>query len=239
MLLAVLSAAGRGCAAFFLLLAVTRLMGNKAIAQLTFFDFCIAITIGSTASDIGLAGDDSFASAASVLITLGALALSAGYFHLKSFRFRKLVNSEPIVLIANGTLVETNLKKARLAVTDLTSLLREKDVFRIGDVNFAVLENNGRLSVLLKSEAQTVTQGDLQMALPETALMKELVLDGKILHENLEAAGKNTEWLLAALAAQGAAGPERVLFAALDGEEKLYVAKKGDGREKPGVYGIE
>jgi uncharacterized membrane protein YcaP (DUF421 family) len=148
MLTDILWAMLRAFIAYILILTVARLMGRKAISQMTFFDFCVAITLGSVTANIGFGGDNSFHAAVTVLLTLGFLSIVTGFLCIKSFAVRKLVNSEPLLLIDNNQVVERNMKKARITMTELTSLLREKNAFNIKDVQEAVLENDGKLSVL-------------------------------------------------------------------------------------------
>ncbi|WP_411678391.1 DUF421 domain-containing protein [Caproicibacter sp.] len=229
----------RSAAAFLLLMLVTRLMGKKAISQMTFFDFCVGITLGSVTTEIGLTGNDSMGTAIVMLFTLAGLTILTGYLHLKSMKFRKAVNSEPLMLIENGRIVEANLKKARITLNDLTSLLREKNAFNIADVNNAVLENDGKLSVQLKSGKKPVTPSELQLHPPEKGLTRDIVIDGILLNENLEATNLTKEWLYEELKKQGFSNLKEVFFAALDSSGSLYVSKGMKGKEQPGQHGIE
>jgi uncharacterized membrane protein YcaP (DUF421 family) len=226
-------------AAFVLIMVVARLMGRKAISQMTFFDFCVAITLGSVTANIGFGGDNSFHSSVTVLITLGLLAIITDCFHIKSMKFRKLVNSEPLILIENNQIVEANMKKARISLTNLNSMLRGKNAFNISDVNDAVLENDGKLSVQFKSSKRPATPADLQVHPPETGLTRDIVIDGEIMYENLKATQLTEAWLLSELEAKGIGNIKEVFFAALDSSGGLYVSKGIRGREKPGEHGIE
>jgi uncharacterized membrane protein YcaP (DUF421 family) len=225
--------------AFFLLLSVTRILGRKIIAKMTFFDFAVAITLGSVTANIGFGGDSSFHAAVTVLLTLGLLTLITGFLSIKSLHFSKLVNAEPLILIQNNQIVETNMKKARITLTDLTSMLRKMNAFDIGEVNYAILENDGKLSVLFKSDKKPATTGDLQIKPRENGLTKDIIIDGHIMHENLNAIGLNENWLINELKAQGIKNIEEVFFAALDATGSLYISKGIQGKEQPGEYGIE
>lgn len=229
----------RAAAAFILLLVLTRLMGRKSISQMTFFDFCVGIALGSVAANMGMGGDNSFQSAFAVMYTLGLIALLFGYIHIKSMKFRKLVNSEPLVLIENNQIVEKNMKKARITLTELTSMLREKNSFNINDVSYAVMENDGKLSVLPKSDKKPATPSDLQIHPPESGLTKDIVIDGNIMYENLKSTNYTEGWLFDQLKRKGIANIKEVFFAALDASGSLYVSKGIEGKEKPGEHGIE
>lgn len=239
MLTDVLYSAVRSVFAFLLLMLVARLMGRKAISQMTFFDFCVAITLGSVTANIGFGGDNSFHSGVTVLITLGLLAIITGYFHMKSMKFRKLVNSEPLVLIENNQVVEANMKKARITLTDLTSILREKNAFNIADVNYAVLENGGKISVLFKSDKKPATPADLQIHPPEKGLSRDIVINGNIMYENLNGTQLTEAWLFEELKTKGIDNIKEVFFAALDSSGELYVSRGIKGRERHGEHGIE
>lgn len=229
----------RTIVSYILLLIVTRLIGRKSISQMTFFDFSIAITLGAVAANIGSGGDNSLTSSITELLTLGVLGLLTGIIHIHSTRIRKLINSEPVVLISNGELVKTNMKKIRLTINELTSLLREKNYFNIADVHYAILENDGKLSVLPKSDKKPLTPFDMQMHPPESGLTKDIIIDGNILYENLEHTNLTEKWLFNELKRKGFTDAKEVFFAALDSSGQLYVSKGIEGQEQHGQYGIE
>jgi len=141
----------RSIASFILLMIVTRVMGRKAISQMTFFDLAVVITLGTLAASVGMSTDTSSTSATIVMLSFVVLGFMTDFFHLKSFFFRKLVNSEPVVLIKNGNIIRSNMQNTRVTMDSLNALLREKNVFNVADVEFAVFENDGQLSVLPKS----------------------------------------------------------------------------------------
>lgn len=105
---------------------------------------------------------------------------------MKSFRFRKLMSGQSIVLIKHGVLNQGAMKKVRMTVLDLIELLRDQDVFDISEVNFAVLEVNGELSVLLKPEKQTATKGDLKAVKSKEGLQLPVISDGKFVKESID-----------------------------------------------------
>lgn len=229
----------RTVVAFFLILIVTRLMGRKSISQMTFFDFSIAITLGSVTANIGLGSNATFSSAVTVLLTLCLLGIMVGLIHINSFRLRKLFNSEPIIIISNGEIIKKNMKRERLTINELTSLLREKNYFNISDINFAILENDGKLSVLPKSNKKPLTPSDMQIQLPESGLTRDIIIDGNILYENLQYINLTEKWLFTELKNIGINDAKEVFFAALDSSGKLYVSKGNKEIEKHGEYGIE
>jgi len=144
------------CYLFFLAI-LGKLTGQREIGRLTLFDFIISIMIGSTAAG---ALSSSTISLDGVMITVGALAgfqITLSILSLKFSRFRRVIEEEPIILVQNGQLLEQAMRKTRLKLDDLMSQLRLKGYFFLGQVEFAVLEPDGKISVLPKSQHRAVT----------------------------------------------------------------------------------
>lgn len=226
--------------AYLLLLVVARFMGRKALSQMTFFDFAVIITLGSVTANLAMGEETKPIPTAVVLITLSALAIVTGYLHIKSAWIRKLSNSEPVTAVTNGKIVDHNLKKLRYTMDELNSLLRKKNVFNLSDVEFAIVENSGEISVLPKSQKQPLTPSDLNIPTGYKGLTKDLVIDGKTLEENLVSVNLDKNWLNTQLSNQGIQSVEQVFYAGLDSAGNLYVSvKQQDNQEQPGQYGIE
>jgi len=210
------------------------------ISQMTFFDFTVGIMIGSAAGTAALGPyTASLASGAAVLVTVSGLVILIGYLHIKSFRFRKLVDSEPVVAIERGQIVDKNLAKERFTLDELTALLREKNIFKLADVEFAVLEHDGKLSVLPKSAKQPVKPADMNLSPPYQGLGKDIVIDGVVMQENLQDANLDREWLLNQLQTYGIDKVEEVFYAGVDDANRLYVSRRNAKTETHGKYGIE
>ena len=239
MYLSIIYSTVRGLVAFILLMIVTRLMGRKAISQMTFFDFVVAITLGSLTANLGMGSNNNATTAATVIITLAVLAIITDYLHTKSFFVRKVVNSEPVVLIQNGEIVKDNMQRCRVSINDLTTMLREKNTFNIADVEFAIMENDGKLTVQPKSQKQPLTPSDMNIPTAYKELTKDIVIDGNIMYENLKDANLNEVWLIDQLKNAGINNVKDVFFAALDTSGNLYISKGIVGREKDGKYGID
>lgn len=225
--------------AYIYLVILARFIGRRVIAQMTFLDFGVATTFGTLVATVALGSKPSTSTAVNALLTFSVLAVVTGILSLKSIKFRKLVNSEPVVIIEKGKIVDKNMKKTRLSISELTSILRKQSAFNISDVEFAVLENDGQLSVLKKSQKQPLTPSDMNIITSYQALTKDIILDGAIMYENLESANLDEQWLLNQLNSQGIANIQDVFYAGLDSAGKLYVAKKNKNAETHGKYGIE
>ena len=229
----------RGMLTYLFLLTLTRFMGRKLISQMTFFDFAIGVTMGTLAASTALGSKYTPLDAATVFVTMALLTVIIGIFHIHSFQFRKMIDSEPVTMIANGKIVEENLINSRLTLNEILMLLREKNVFNIADVEFAIMENDGQLSVQKKSQHEPLTAADLHLATGYKGLTKDVIMDGNILTENLADINLDEQWLSKELNSRGIDSISRVFYAGLDTSGNLYISMKQDGTEKPGQYGIE
>lgn len=208
---------------FTVLLILTRLTGKKQLSQSTFFDFITAIAIGDIAGE--KVADPEHPLLPWVLGTAlwFGLAVVLDLIVLRSRRIGKLVEGEPTVLIENGRILEKNLYRNFLRVDDLMARLREKGHFNPADVEYAVFETDGEISVLPKSQVRPVQPRDLKVPTEYEGMPRELIVDQEIIRANLQTVGLSEGWLFGELAKQGYAGPEEVLYASIDTQGKLYV----------------
>jgi uncharacterized membrane protein YcaP (DUF421 family) len=225
--------------AFLVLLIILRILGRKEISQMTLFDLGVAVTMGSVTANLAIGTNHTTLSVTVVLATFGLLALLLGYISLKSFRFRKLINSEPVMVVEKGRINQKNMGKIRLTLDELMPLLREKNVFNIADVEFAIMESDGELSVLPKAEKQPLTPSDLKIPMKYKGLTSDLIMDGSIMEENLRAAGHDTGWLMEQLEVNGIKDRCEVFYAGLDSQGNLYLSKRQKAGEKEGEHGID
>ena len=177
------------------LFAITKLIGKKQISELSFFEYVSGITIGSIAGEIIMGLDNHWASGILSILIFGLVTLFADILSLKSKSFRDFFEGKGTIFIKDGKILEDNLKKERYSIDDLSSLLRQKNVFKAADVEFAVLEPRGDLSIMLKKENQPLTAKDLQLNLPQEKEPQTVIMDGKILNDPLAESGKTRKWL--------------------------------------------
>ncbi|OJF16621.1 MAG: hypothetical protein A6D91_11280, partial [Bacillaceae bacterium G1] len=205
----------RGTIAFFTLLIFARLLGKQQMANLTFFDYINGITIGSMAGT--LATDLSTKAWAHWvgLATFVALTFLFQFVTLKNRKLAQVVDGQPVTVIANGKILEKNLARSRIKIDDLLMMLRQKNIFDITQVAYAIYEPDGSLSVLPKAEYQPVTPKDLGLSVEPAGLMTELIVDGHVLEENLSKRNKDKAWLKRQLKAQGVGDVKEVSLAAL------------------------
>jgi uncharacterized membrane protein YcaP (DUF421 family) len=218
----------RGLFAFVTLLIYCRILGKEQIKQLTFFDYVTGITIGSIASMFTANLNDRPWPYFVALTLWMFLTFFLQWVTLRWRYLAKQIDGEPAVVIMNGQLMEDTMRKARLKLTDLLGLLRISGVFDLKEVEFAVYEKNGNLSVLRKAQYQPVRARDLNLPTPYQGLGVELIYDGVVIEQNLRDLKLNRPWLDQELKKAGVVGPEEVFLANLDTEGKLYVDKYKD-----------
>lgn len=210
--------------AYVVLLILGRIMGRKMISRITFFDFLIGVTLGALAVRMSLGNEDSLPLTILSAAVITSMALITDWLNLKSLLFRKIEEGEPVILIQKGKLLYENLSKVKISLSKLLTLLRQKDIFDIGDVDYAIFENDGYLSVLLKPEKLPVAAGEMKITNPENKLSVDVIVDGKVILNNLESSGHTQEWLLQQLRNQGLAKPDQVFYASVNKTDQLYIA---------------
>lgn len=216
----------RSIFAFIILLALGRIVGRKMISRITFFDFIIGVTLGSLGVRLALGADDSLLGNIVAGITIILMVLLIDVCNLKSYLFRKLEEGKPIILVENGIIHEKNLKKVRISLNKLLMLLREKDVFNMDDVYYAIIENDGELSVLLKPDRQALKAADMNVPISPINLPLDLIIDGKIIYENLVQSGHDIEWITAQLKSQNIRSEKDVLYACINPVQGFYISPR-------------
>ncbi|MBY0123782.1 DUF421 domain-containing protein [Bacillus sp. S/N-304-OC-R1] len=230
----------KGICLYILALFLSRKIGTKLISKMTFFDFVMSVSMGSIVANAIIDKEFATLSATTALILLAILTIFTGYLSLKNIRLRKLFNSEPITLVENGTIVDENMKKIKLTISELKMKLREKNVFNVADVEFALMETDGNVSVLPKSDKKPLTPYHMNIKTTSSGIEKDIIIDGAIMEENLTSAGLDKVWLISELNKQKIKDCSEVFYAGLDNTKKLYVSKKhSTSKETHGKYGIE
>jgi len=208
------------------LFILTRLIGKKQMSQLTFFDYVIGISIGSIAAEYAVHADVGAREGITALVVFTIFSLVVSFVSVNSYIGRKLLDGMPIILIENGKVIESGLKKTKLTVNDLLEECRQKDVFDIAGIEFAILETSGKLSVLLKSQNQPLTPGDMSVPTDYEGLCVNVIIDGKIIQEHLRTANIDENWLRGELRNQNYEDCSNILLAYLDSKGTLVVHLK-------------
>lgn len=185
----------RSVVSIAVLFVLAKLMGSKQISQLTFFDYSIGISIGSIAAAMSADDELPFHFPLIAMAVYAVVALAISVATNKSIKVRRFMNGTPTIVIDRGRIVRSNLKKEHIDINELLGQCREEGYFNIAEIDFAILETNGKLSVLPRSDKRPVTPEDLNLTPPEEGLCANVVIDGAVMERHLKAIGKNREWL--------------------------------------------
>ena len=176
------------------LFVIAKIMGHKQMAQLDFFDYITGITIGSIAAELATELEAPWKPLVAMII-YGLVALGLTILAHKFPKTRKYVNGTPTIVMDNGKLYRENMKKAKLELSEFMVLCRQEGYFNINDIETAVFEYNGRITILPKSEKRPLTPEDLNITPEKAEICTEIIMDGRILHENLKRLGLDLTWL--------------------------------------------
>ena len=218
----------RALIAFFTLLIFTRLLGKQQMSQLTFFDYVLGITVGSIAASMTTDLTSSAWPHWVGMVTWIMAVLAIQWITLKWRYASKYIDGEPTVVVMNGMIMEDAMKKLRYRISDLTEQLRDKGVFDITEVEFAVLEVSGKLTVLKKSPYQPVTPKDMFLKTSYKGIGTEIIYDGVVVEKNLKQVNRDRKWLETELKKQGIKDVSEVFYAELESSGNLYVDRYRD-----------
>jgi uncharacterized membrane protein YcaP (DUF421 family) len=211
---------------YTLVIVALRLMGKREIGQLQPFELVVIIMISELAAipseNIGIP----LLSGIIPILVLLLTSLTLAWISLKSERARAVICGTPSILIQRGRILEDELRKNRYNLTDLLEELRIKNIPNIADVEFAVLETNGQLSVFPKSQKRPTTPEDFHITPQYEGLPSTIIMDGNLNTKNLQQANKDLNWLTGELHKQSIDKIENVLIASLDSSGTLYVQAK-------------
>lgn len=215
----------RGLISLVALFLVTKMLGKKQVSQLSLFDYVIGISIGNFAAEMTVNLDTNEINGIVAVLVFGFVAYIVSIATMKSIVLRKFFMGKPTLLIQDGKLLMEGLKKVKFDINDLLEECRGKGYFDISQIAYAVMEINGQLSILPKSEYAPPTLKDLNIKKPKATMCANIIIDGCIMSEALTDMQKNEKWLRHELKTKGVR-LEDVLLATLDEEEKLMVYEK-------------
>lgn len=210
---------------YIVILIVMRLMGKREIGQLQPFELVIAIMIADLASIPMTESGIPIWSGIIPILSLLIMHLIISIINMKSIRMREIVCGKPSILIYRGKIDERMLIKERFTINELEERLRGNNVSNIGDVEYAILETSGQLTVIQKPNKRNAIPEDFNIMPDYEGISYDLVIDGVIMEENLQKVGKNYEWLKKTTQQFGFK-PEQALLVTLDGKGQIFCQKK-------------
>ena len=216
---------------FALLFIVAKFIGHKQIAQFDFFDYITGITIGSIAAEMATELDETWKPLTAVII-YGAVTILLNIITSKAPRTRKFINGSPTIIMDNGKLYRENLKKAKLDLSEFLLMCRQQGFFDLTSIQTAVFEYNGQLTILPVSTQRPATPNDMSLAPEQELLLTELIMDGRILEDNLKRMGLNMTWLEKQLNRCGISSVQDVFLAVCDRNLKFVIYENTSNGKK-------
>ncbi|QUH18914.1 YetF domain-containing protein [Alkaliphilus sp. B6464] len=213
---------------YSLVVVVIRMMGKRQVAEMQPFELVIMIMIAELAAtpmeDVGIP----LINGVIPIIALLSMQVLISYFSLKSEKFREIICGKPSILIHKGRIDQSELRRQRVNMNDLLEALRNKDYFNISDIDYAILETNGQMSILPKADKRPVITSDLYSYdhIQYEELPVTLIVDGKLNDTKLRKAGYDENWLMNQLGKQNIDNIENVFFAFLSSDKIFYAQEK-------------
>jgi uncharacterized membrane protein YcaP (DUF421 family) len=205
------------------LFILTKIMGNRQMSQLSMFDYINGITIGSISAEICYSDDYILPTIAMVIYALFTVLVA--YIASKSVKYRRFFNGTPLVLFDNDKFKVSNLKLSRLDLNELLAECRTQGYFNPSDIQTIILESNGKISVLPKSDKRPISPNDVKVVTTQEINPINLIVNGEVISDNLSVSGKNDVWLYKQLQQQHINSPKDVFLAFCDETNVLTVYK--------------
>ncbi|HEX9024946.1 MAG TPA: YetF domain-containing protein [Clostridium sp.] len=213
----------RAIIAFFFLLCIAKILGQRTISQLRLLDFVISLVIGNIIAHP--LSDEHLALKGSIItsVTLVALYLASLFIILRFPSLRKLVNNSPIKIVQDGEILTEGLKKARISIDVLLEELREEKVEDVKKVALALWEADGKISVFLQPKYEPITPSSLQMEIEPFSFPRTIIKEGKTNSKELKQTQKDEDWIISNLKNLYQTEVKNVLLATLDNKGNLKV----------------
>ena len=204
---------------------IAKIMGHKQMSQLDFFDYITGITIGSIAAELATELEKPWKPLIAMVV-YGTITVILTAVTSKFLRARKFINGTPTIIMNNDKIYRKNMKKAKIDLSEFMVMCRQEGYFNISDIQTAVFEYNGKLTILPKSTKRPVTPKDMNIIPPEEFINTEVIIDGRIMDENLKRMGLNTVWLEQKIKEQGYKNAKEVFLGLCDNKNNLTLYKQ-------------
>lgn len=212
-----------------ILFLIAKIIGHKQVAQLEFFDYITGITIGSIAAELATTLETPWWKPLISMVVFGAVTVALSVLTRKITRSRKYIDGTPTVIMNDGKLYRENLKKAKLELSEFLLLCRQEGYFDLNDIQTAVFEYNGKLSILPVSTKRPLNPEDMGFDPAPAHIGTEIIMDGRIMGDNLRRKGLNEEWLMKELKQQGYKSAKEIFLGVCydDNQLTLFPMKNG------------
>ncbi|BCJ94900.1 DUF421 domain-containing protein [Anaerocolumna cellulosilytica] len=198
------------------LFILAKVMGDREMSELSMFDYISSITIGSIAAEMATSLEENFVQPLIAMVVYAIISFLISYLTCKSMHLRRFFEGRTIILYQSGQVYEKNLLKAKIDVNEFLSMCRVSGYFDLEEIHTAYLEPNGKLSILPTTKHRPVTPNDLNLNPEQEYPLANVIIDGHIIKENLQAAGKDEKWIEKQLNAKGVKELKDVILATCD-----------------------
>ena len=217
------------------LFLITKMLGKKQVSQLSLFDYVIGISIGNFAAEITVNLDSSLIYGIVSVLIFGTFAYTISILTMKSIKIRRFFIGVPTVLIDKGQILEKGLKKVKFDINDLLEECRGNGYFDLNEIDYAIMEVNGKVSIMPKQPYKPITLKDMNLKESNQSLCANVIIDSNIMENNLKNMNKNIEWLEQQLKIKGYESLDNILLATLDKNEKFTVYEKNNDKQSKNV----
>lgn len=206
------------------LFIIAKIMGHKQMSQLDFFDYITGITIGSIAAELATELEEPLKPLIAMVV-YGVITVILTTITSKLPKMRKFINGTPTIIMNNGKIYRKNLKKAKIDLSEFMVMCRQEGYFNLADIQTAVFEYNGRLTVLPVSTKRPINPEDMNLTPQPEYVSTEVIMDGRILDDNLKRMGLDTKWLQKQIKDQGFKSAKEVFLGICDQNKQLSLYK--------------
>lgn len=219
----ILKIIGLSIGSIIILFTLTKIMGQREMSQLSIFDYFITITIGSIAAEMSTSLENNFIQPVVAMIVYAVITLIVSFLNTKFVKLRPILSGKTLILYDNGTLFKENFKKAKIDLNEFLVQCRTSGFFNLSDIKTALLEENGKISFLPYSDKRPANPSDFNMKPKEDGIITNLILDGKIMEENLKELKLDKLWLMEMLQKQGIIKTDNIFLATYNTDGNLSV----------------
>lgn len=223
---------------YVMIIAAVRIMGKRQISELQTSELLVTLLISDIAAIPMQNTGQPLSSGIIPILVLVSCEIAASFFMVKNSRFRKLVAGKPQVVINNGTVDQAQMKRLRMSTEDLSEQLRQMNVFSIQDVAYAIVETNGKLSVMKKPEKDQVSASMLGIAVPDHGIDAVVISDGELSKFSLELCHLTEEWVMGVLNGQNLR-LEDVFIMTANPKKNYYLIRKDEVQKKHSSHGAQ
>lgn len=217
----VLKIIGLSLGSITILFTLTKIMGQREMSQLSIFDYFITITIGSIAAELSTSLEDNFIQPVIAMIIYALVTLTVSFLNTKYVKLRPFLSGRTLILYDNGTLFKENFKKAKIDLNEFLVQCRTNGFFNLSDIKTALLEENGKISFLPYSDRRPANPSDFNIKPKEEGIVTNLILDGRVMDENLKELGFDKLWLNEMLQKQGIIKIDNIFLATYNSDGSL------------------